>query len=155
MSKYTLENRYSNALVSTLMGSGALAGSAGSILWRDSRVMLYTSRWPSEVRSEMRVDRRAKGFSGRWSGELSRGDSIKMGRQYEMRDDRDGHGRDSLVHLHLVGAWMTSLKDSLPLPLLFRPGQFLLLFAVPLVVSTLDDLFPLPFQLLPDPLQAL
>jgi hypothetical protein len=70
---YFFENRYSNALVSTgndppgpfdrLVGSGG--GAAGNILCSDSRVMLYTSRWPREVRSEMRVDSLAKGFSGR------------------------------------------------------------------------------------------
>jgi len=70
---YFFENRYSNALVSRgnddTAGpfgrpAGSAGGSAGNILCSDSRVMLYTSRWPREVRSEMRVDSLAKGFSG-------------------------------------------------------------------------------------------
>jgi hypothetical protein len=69
---YFFENRYSNALVSPGSGTpGPLdpgieldSGSAGNILCSDSRVMLYTSRWPREVSSEIRVESRANGFSG-------------------------------------------------------------------------------------------
>ena len=63
--------------------------------------MLYTSRWPREVSSEMRVDSLAKGFSGSddVSVELMRGENNRMSFVVETVNKRLAN---SLVHLHII-----------------------------------------------------